>query len=78
MHRTPQGNCIRWAPGHLPAQRKAMLIYRCNRIRGQSAQEDAMAKGQTRTTKEKKKPKADGNKVKQVSAYKAQQSGGKK
>ena len=38
-----------------------------------------MAKGQTRTTKEKKKPKADGNKVKPVSAYKAQQSqGGKK
>jgi hypothetical protein len=38
-----------------------------------------MAKGQTRTSKEKKKPKADGNKVKPVSAYKAQQSqGGKK
>lgn len=32
-----------------------------------------MAKGQQRTPKEKKKPKADANKVKQVSAYKAQQ-----
>lgn len=32
-----------------------------------------MAKGQARTTKEKKKPKADTNKVKQLSAYKAQQ-----
>ncbi|RKE67724.1 hypothetical protein DFP91_5494 [Pseudorhodoplanes sinuspersici] len=38
-----------------------------------------MAKGQMKSNKEAKKPKADGNKVKQVSAYKAQQSqGGKK
>jgi hypothetical protein len=38
-----------------------------------------MAKGQMRTTKEKKKPKADTNKVKQLSAYKASQmQGGKK
>lgn len=38
-----------------------------------------MAKGQMRSNKEKKKQKADGNKVKQVSAYKAQQqSSGKK
>ena len=38
-----------------------------------------MAKGQMRTNKEKKKPKADTGKVKQVSAYKAQQTqGGKK
>ncbi len=38
-----------------------------------------MAKGQMRSTKEKKKPKADAGKVKQVSAYKAQQTqGGKK
>jgi hypothetical protein len=41
------------------------------------AQEGIMAKGQMKTNKEKKKPKAEGNKVKQVSAYKAQQ-GGKK
>lgn len=32
-----------------------------------------MAKGQMRSSKEKKKPKADTGKVKQVSAYKAQQ-----
>jgi hypothetical protein len=39
-----------------------------------------MAKGQMKSNKETKKPKAAGdNKVKQVSAYKAQQSqGGKK
>jgi hypothetical protein len=36
-----------------------------------------MAKGQARSNKEKKKPKADTNKVKQPSAYKASQ-GGKK
>ncbi len=33
-----------------------------------------MAKGQMRTNKEKKKPKADTNKVKQLSAYKSGQS----
>ena len=32
-----------------------------------------MAKGQMKSNKETKKPKADANKVKQVSAYKAQQ-----
>jgi hypothetical protein len=32
-----------------------------------------MAKGQMRSSKEKKKPKADTNKVKQLSAYKASQ-----
>jgi len=32
-----------------------------------------MAKGQMRTVKEKKKPKADTSKVKQPSAYKAAQ-----
>lgn len=32
-----------------------------------------MAKGQMKSNKEKKKPKAETNKVKQVSAYKAQQ-----
>ena len=38
-----------------------------------------MAKGQMRSSKEKKKPKSDPNKVKQISAYKASQSqGGKK
>lgn len=38
-----------------------------------------MAKGQMRSNKEKKKPKADTEKVKQVSAYKASQAqGGKK
>lgn len=38
-----------------------------------------MAKGQMKSNKEKKKPKADDSKVKQVSAYKAQQqASGKK
>jgi hypothetical protein len=36
-----------------------------------------MAKGQAKSNKEKKKPKADTGKVKQQSAYKSQQ-GGKK
>jgi hypothetical protein len=50
-----------------------------SQTRGQTAQEDVMAKGQQRSSKEKKKPKADTEKVKQVSAYKASQSqGGKK
>ena len=35
-----------------------------------------MAKGQMRVPKEKKKPKADKDKPKQVSAYKLAQSGG--
>ncbi len=35
-----------------------------------------MAKGQMRVPKEKKKPKADKTKPKQVSAYKASQGGG--
>ncbi len=35
-----------------------------------------MAKGQTRTVKEKKKPKADKDKPKQMSAYKASQMSG--
>lgn len=34
-----------------------------------------MAKGQMRTTKEKKKPKADKNRPKQLSAYKQAQLG---
>lgn len=34
-----------------------------------------MAKGQMRTTKEKKKPKADKNRPKQLSAYKQSQLG---
>jgi hypothetical protein len=34
-----------------------------------------MAKGQMRTPKEKKKPKADANRTKKVSAYKAAFSG---
>lgn len=37
-----------------------------------------MAKGQMRQSKEKKKPKADKDKTKQVSAYKASQMQGKK
>jgi hypothetical protein len=41
-----------------------------------TAEEVVMAKGQMRTTKEKKKPKADKDKPKQLSAYKlAQQQG---
>jgi hypothetical protein len=35
-----------------------------------------MAKGQTRSVKEKKKPKADKDKPKQMSAYKASQMQG--
>jgi hypothetical protein len=35
-----------------------------------------MAKGQMRQTKEKKKPKADKDKPKQLSAYKLSQQGG--
>jgi hypothetical protein len=37
-----------------------------------------MAKGQMKSNKEKKKPKADAGKPKAVSAYKAQQGAGKK
>lgn len=37
-----------------------------------------MAKGQMRSNKEKKKPKADKDKPKQVSAYKSAQSSEKK
>jgi hypothetical protein len=60
-----------------------VLIYHCNRslrqTAGRTAQEDIMAKGQMRSNKEKKKPKVETEKVKQVSAYKASQSqGGKK
>jgi hypothetical protein len=45
----------------------------------ESRMEDLMAKGQMRSNKEKKKPKAETAKVKSVSAYKAQQQqGGKK
>jgi hypothetical protein len=38
--------------------------------------EDAMAKGQMKQPKEKKKPKADKDKPKQMSAYKLAQMGG--
>jgi len=38
--------------------------------------EAAMAKGQMRVPKEKKKPKADKDKPKQMSAYKLSQQGG--
>jgi hypothetical protein len=40
------------------------------------SQENVMAKGQMRVSKEKKKPKSDKDKPKQMSAYKAAQSGG--
>ena len=40
------------------------------------AWEELMAKGQMRSSKEKKKPKADKDKPKQVSAYKQAQTGG--
>jgi len=47
--------------------------------RADSTWEDqAMAKGQQRQPKEKKKPKADPNKTKQVSGYKANYGTGKK
>jgi hypothetical protein len=41
---------------------------------GDSFKEVAMAKGQMRVPKEKKKPKADKDKPKQLSAYKAAQT----
>jgi hypothetical protein len=41
-----------------------------------AAGERVMAKGQQRQPKEKKKPKAEDGKIKQVSAYKAAFSGG--
>jgi hypothetical protein len=40
------------------------------------SREVAMAKGQMRSTKEKKKPKADKDKPKQISAYKLAQMQG--
>jgi hypothetical protein len=40
------------------------------------AEEDVMAKGQMKASKEKKKPKADKNKPKQLSAYKLAQMQG--
>ena len=40
------------------------------------AWEELMAKGQMRSSKEKKKPKADKDKPKQLSAYKQAQTGG--
>jgi hypothetical protein len=56
-----------------------LFCRRKNAACGQTGQEDVMAKGQMRSSKEKKKPKADPNKVKQISAYKAAQTqGGKK
>jgi hypothetical protein len=39
-------------------------------------EEAVVAKGQTRAVKEKKKPKADKDKPKQMSAYKASQMSG--
>jgi hypothetical protein len=42
----------------------------------ETPQEVAMAKGQMRTVKEKKKPKADKDKPKQMSAYKLSQMSG--
>jgi hypothetical protein len=42
-------------------------------IQATKSAEDAMAKGQMRTNKEKKKPKSDKDKPKHVSAYKAAQ-----
>ena len=50
----------------------------CGRITigAQPLQEVVMAKGQQRSTKEKKKPKADKDKPKQLSAYKLAQTQG--
>jgi hypothetical protein len=45
-------------------------------IRRWSFKEVVMAKGQTRAVKEKKKPKADKDKPKQMSAYKLSQMAG--
>jgi hypothetical protein len=46
------------------------------RIRPIHKLETVMAKGQMRVPKEKKKPKADKDKPKQLSAYKQSQTGG--
>jgi hypothetical protein len=43
-----------------------------------TSEDQAMAKGQQRQPKEKKKPKADANKTKVASGYKASYSTGKK
>jgi hypothetical protein len=53
----------------------------CGRInirQSSTAEEAVMAKGQMRVPKEKKKPKADKDKPKQMSAYKLSQTQGKK
>lgn len=79
MHRSPKGNCkADLHPDGSPqrAFRQAgsdVNLASQSHIRGLTAQEDVMAKGQQRSNKEKKKPKADTDKVKQVSAYKAAQ-----
>jgi hypothetical protein len=59
-------------PAFRECRGNAKIVLQCLPVE-QSAQEDVMAKGQMRSPKEKKKPKADTAKVKQLSAYKAAQ-----
>lgn len=54
------------------AERRALYHH----LAFDSIMEDVMAKGQMRVPKEKKKPKADKGKPKQMSAYKQAQTGG--
>jgi type VI protein secretion system component VasK len=73
-HRAPEGNCVRSLPGGFTRGGWRCYFVAAGVQSAQSGQEDAMAKGQMRSNKEKKKPKADTGKVKQVSAYKASQT----
>jgi hypothetical protein len=67
-------------PGLSDVAASGMMRKLCYRLPATfSRRRQTMAKGQMRSNKEKKKPKADKDKPKQLSAYKAAQtSGGKK
>lgn len=64
---------------HIPRHALALFAGDANLIHaplGGIPQEEVMAKGQMRSNKEKKKPKTDKDKPKQVSAYKSSQMAG--
>ena len=74
-HPATEGNCGGSVSGGFPPGGwRCYFIVANVQARAQTGQEDVMAKGQMRSNKEKKKPKADANKVKQVSACKASQT----
>jgi len=58
-----------------PLARRAAAYHHPHRF-DSTLQEAVMAKGQMRVPKEKKKPKAEKDKPKQMSAYKLSQQGG--